>query len=95
MRTKIDNDEGFFRLFVVLMIDALKIINLAIADTFTTTRLNNFHLGYFPIYLIYKPCKFVFFVLSGCFLSRLQHQYAEAATYTSISIKVAPVNHVS
>ena len=67
MRTKIDNDEGFFRLIVVLMRDALKIINLAIADTFTTTRLNNFPLGYFPIYLIYKPCKFVFFVLSVVF----------------------------
>ena len=67
MRTKIDNDEGFFRLIVVLMRDALKISNLTIAEGYTTTRLNNFHLGYFPIYLSYKACKFVFFVLSFVF----------------------------
>ena len=43
---------------------AVKIINLFLAGGCTTTKLNSFHLGYFPIYLSCNPCKFVFFVLS-------------------------------
>ena len=39
---------------------AVKIINLILAEVWAATKLNSFHLGYFPVYLSYKPCKFVF-----------------------------------
>ena len=61
----------------------VKIINLILAEVCPATKLNSFHLGYFPTYLSYKPCKFVFFCIVYCLLSRLQHQYAQAATYIS------------
>ena len=72
-----------FRLIVVVMRCAVKIINFIFADICTTAKLNSFHLGYFPNYVNYKSCKFVFFCIVCCLLSRLQHQYAQAATYIS------------
>ena len=53
--------RGFFGLIVVVMRYAVKIIKLILAEVCTTTKLNSFHLGYFPIYLSYNTCKFVFF----------------------------------
>ena len=50
-----------FWLIVVVTRYAAKLINLILAGRCTTTKLSSFHLGYFPIYLSYKPCKFVFF----------------------------------
>ena len=68
IRTKIDNDEGFFLLIVVVVTCAVEIINLILADICTTTKLNSFHLGYFPIYLSCKSCKLCFFfVLSAVY----------------------------
>ena len=43
---------------------AVKIIKLILAEVCTTTKLNSFHLGYFPIYLSYNTYKFVCFLLS-------------------------------
>ena len=40
-------------------------------------------LGYFPVYLSCNTCKFVLFCIVCCLLSRLQHQYAQAATHVS------------
>ena len=57
----------FIWLIVVVMRYAVKIINLILADICPATKLNNFHLGYFPIYLSYNTCKFVFFELSAVY----------------------------
>ena len=46
---------------------AVNIIEIILAGTCTTTKLNSFRLGYFPIYLAYRDCKFVFFLLSVAF----------------------------
>ena len=41
---------------------AVNIIKLIYAGGCTTTKLNSFHLGYFPIYLGYGDCKFESFL---------------------------------
>ena len=55
-------------MIVVVMRYAVIISNLVLADIWRTTKLISFHLGYFPIYLSYNTCKFVFcFVLSAVY----------------------------
>ena len=50
-------------MIVVVMRYVVKIINLILADICTATKLNSFHPGFFPIYVSYNTCKFVFFFL--------------------------------
>ena len=59
-------------MIVVVRRYAVKIINLILAEVWAATKLNSFHLGYFPIYLNYEPCKFVFFLYCLLFITRLQ-----------------------
>ena len=55
-KTKIICKQGLGGLSLIILIN----LNLILAGGSTTTKLNSFHLGYFPIYLSYRCCKFVF-----------------------------------
>ena len=47
---------------ILVMKYAVNIIKLIYAGGCTTTKLNSFHLGYFPTYLGYGDCKFESFL---------------------------------
>ena len=77
--TKINNEE------VDVHWQFLFNLNLILAGGYTATKFNIFHLGYFPIYLSYRSCKFVFF-LSVASYRVYNHYNAQATMYIRVFI---------
>ena len=51
-------------------------------------KLNSFHLGYFPVYLSYNSCKFVFFLYCLLFIIIKTTTLVCASSHVYVSIRV-------